>query len=73
VITPVLDAVEPAADRRDPVADDIPARNVAHPPIGCDTETIAGFAGSCTGVAVGLLQNRASTGMSEHLPRRRVR
>src|ERR1700738_4634572 len=32
----------------EPVADDMPARNVAHPgpPIGCDAETIAGFAGA---------------------------
>src|ERR1700720_3920891 len=32
----------------EPVADDMPARNVAHPgpPIGCDAETVAGFAGA---------------------------
>src|ERR1700719_2920606 len=32
----------------EPVADDMPPRNVAHPgpPIGCDAETVAGFAGA---------------------------
>src|SRR5438552_8696910 len=48
----------------EPVADDMPARNVAHPgtPIGCGPEIIPGFAGCCPDVAVGLLQNQASTG-----------
>jgi hypothetical protein len=47
----------------EPVADDMPARNVAHPgsPIGCDGKDHSRFWRRCPGVAIDLLQNRART------------